>query len=350
MRKTLLLLALATVVMMAQDSVDVTPKIFGYIRSWEQVDLAINQGAFLTKEARFGVRGNVNAYASYKLHLDFTRLGKLTTTTTKVDTGKASNLGTVSVINSATASFSDVLLDAEATFKPDNSLALTLGQFVVPVSTDNLKGGADLDFVNRPLMAATVTPELRDAGFLATYTTNISVPLEIKAGVYNGSGQNKPENDRSMNYSARVVVQPMPTLAVAANYYGGRFSTAKMNMFDFGAEYKYGKFFFSGEFAQRKSDYPTNASATMSSYYIYGLYDFDFGKSMVSHIIPAVRYERYDPNTSIEKNEISRIVPGVSFEFSKVKFAQIRINYELFDYKDGSTNPNKLIFQFVCRF
>ena len=349
MRKVLLFLVFSAFLTMAQDSVDVTPKMFGYIRSWEQIDLAVNQNAFITKEARFGVRGNVNEYASYKLQLDFTRLGKLTTTTTTIDTGKTSTKK-VTVISSASATFSDVLLDAEATFKPDKALSLTLGQFVVPVSTDNLRGGADLEFVNRPLMATTVTPELRDVGFLATYTMNNSpMPVEIKAGVYNGSGQNKAENDRTVNYSARAVVQAAPSLTVAGNFYGGKFAAAKMHMLDFGVDYKIDKFTFSGEFAQRKNEF-TTSSSTSNAWFIYALYDFNFGKSMISHIIPALRYEHYDPNTNLDNNEIARLVPGISFEFSKIKFAQMRINYELFDYKDGSTNPDKVIVQFICRF
>ena len=340
MKKIFLILTLFVGLAWAQEKPAYSPTVFGYLKGWYQADYSTNQGNFLLKEVRLGVRGNVNEYAGYKLFVDFTRLGNIQSKTTTING--------VTVVTSTTASFSDYLLDADAFIKPLKNLTIDMGQFKVPFGTDNLRSGADIDFVNRPLLT-NVSPGLRDMGVMTTYSTNISVPVELKAGVFNGSGQNKPENDKTANYAVRAVVQPVKDFGVSANYYGGKISGANVNIYDLGVDLKIGNIFFDGEYVQRSSELKSITTKS-NSYFIYSVYDFDFGKSFVTHLMPAVRYERYDPNTTVGDNEVSRTTFGVALEFAKIKYAQFRINYELFDYKNGTTNPNKLIIELLTRF
>jgi hypothetical protein len=340
MKKLLLVILFSGSFLFAQDKKDTSPIFFGYVRAWHQTDFSTNQGEFLAKMARLGVRGNVNEFASYRVLVDFVRLGKLSTSSTTINGTK--------VLTGASASFSDVLLDAEAIINPMKNLSFSLGQFKVPFSTDNLRSGADIDFVNRPLLTS-VAPGLRDFGFMGTYSIKGEVPVEFKAGLFNGAGQNKSENDKTTNYSLRTAVQPIKGLGLSANYYGGKASGADLSIFDFGAEYKFGGLFLVGEYGQRTSTTPAK-EIKANSYFIYTVYDFDFGDNMISHLMPALRYENYDPNSDTANNEISRFTAGLSLQFAKIKFAQFRVNYELFDYKDGSANPNKLIFEIQTRF
>jgi len=108
----------------------------------------------------------------------------LQTTTTTLDG--------VTVLTSANASFSDVLLDAEAFINPLKNLSISVGQFKVPFSTDNLRPGCEINFVNRPLLT-NVAPIIRDIGLMGTYNFEEFIPLELKAGLFNGSGLNKPD-------------------------------------------------------------------------------------------------------------------------------------------------------------
>lgn len=109
------------------------------------------------------------------------------------------------------------------------------------------------------------------------------------------------------------------------------------------------QFTFSGEYARRTTE--ISASETISSaYFLFTYYDFEFDKSIISHAVPALRYELYDPNTSASDDEIGRITLGLSLQFAKWDFARIRLNYELYDYKDGRVNPDKIIFEFLGRF
>jgi len=340
MKSVLFFILIMVTVVPAQDKSDYSPKLSGYIRALQQTDFSTNQGEFLVKMARFSIKGNVNEYAGYRFQVDVTRLGKLTTTSATVNGTK--------VLTGASASFSDILLDAEAFIAPVKNLSLSLGQFKVPFGTDNLRGGADIDFVNRPLLT-NVAPGLRDVGFMGTYTIKDGVPVEFKAGVFNGAGQNKTENDKSVNYSFRASVIPVSGVTLAANYYGGKASGADLGIYDLGFDYKLGKAFVSGEFGQRKTK-TSVLEFNSTSYFVYALYEFSFTESLVSAIIPAVRYENYDPNGSTADNEIGKITAGLGFQFAKIKMAQFRINYELFDYKDGRTNPNKLIFELQTKF
>lgn len=340
MKKTVIFMFIAANLLLAQNKADYSPKFSGYIRAWHQTDFSKNQGEFLVKMARIAIKGNVNEFAGYRFQVDFTRLGKLTTTSATVNGTK--------VLTGASSTFSDVLLDAEAFVAPVDNLSLSLGQFKVPFSTDNLRGGADIDFVNRPLLT-NVAPGLRDVGFMGTYTIKNGIPMEFKAGLFNGAGQNKAENDKSVNYSFRASVSPFSGFSFAANYYGGKASDADLGIYDLGFDYKTGKAFFSGEFGQRNTK--TSAKEISSnSYFVYATYEFGFSDSFVSAIIPALRYESYDPNGDVSSDEIGRVTVGIALHFAKIKYAQFRINYELFDYKNGNTNPNKLILEVQTRF
>lgn len=341
MKKTFILLVLIINIAWAQDKLDLTPKFMGYSRSWYQADFSTEQGQFLVKEARLGVTGNVNEYATYKILVDFTRLGSLSTTSDVIDGKK--------VITSASANFSDVLLDAMATITPTKELAFSAGQFVVPISSENLTSGADLNFVNRGLIT-NITPDLRDIGFMGSYAKKDGLPFEVRAGLLNGTGQNKTENDKTTNYIFRAVVQPVKALGVSANYYGGRLSGATVKIVDFAADYKIGKILFNGEFGQRRSTLASKET-TSYAYFIYSIYDFDFGDSFISHIMPAVRYENYDPSTSLSNDKLNKYTAGIALEFAKIKYAQFRVNYELFDYQEaGKVNPKRLIVELQTRF
>ncbi len=340
MKKIIVILFLLVTTIWAQDKKEFKPVLYGYVQSWYQTDLSTNKGDFLVRYARLGVKGKVNEFAGYKLFVDFTRLGKLKT--------KTADINGITVVTSEEATFSNYLLDADVYLSPVKNFKIDLGQFKVPFGTDNLRSAASIDFINRPLIT-NVSPGLRDIGVLTSFDMQDYAPVEIFAGLFNGAGQNKPENDRTTNFAARAVTNPVKGLGISANYYGGKFSGANVNMYNFGFDFQLSKLFIDGEFGGEGLDV-NNSTVNSTSYFIYTYYDFTFEQIILSHIIPAVRYEHFDPNTSLSKDEINRTTLGFSLEFAKIKFAQFRVNYELFDYKDGSTNPNKITAAILTRF
>ncbi len=340
MKKALLLILVTAGFMIAQEKPDYSPKFSGYVRAWQQTDFSTNQGQYLIKQIRVGINGAVNEYASYKFLVDFTRLGKLTTTTTTINGTK--------VISSATANFSDILLDAAAVLSPIENLDITAGQFKIPFSTDNLRSDQNADFSNRPLLT-NVSPTIRDIGVMVSYKLKGDVSAELSAGSFNGTGLNKTENDRTMDYVFRAVVSPIKDFNFSGNYYGGKAQGADLNYFNFGLDYKFGALFVDAEFGNKNTK--TLASdISGNSFFGFATYNIPLEGKFLREIITGFRYEKFDPNTSTDNNEVDMMTFGLTFEFAKITFARFRINYELFDYKNGSANPNKLIFELQTRF
>ncbi len=324
----------------AQEKPDYSPQLTGFVRAWYQADYFNNSSQYLVKQARVSITGSVNEYAGYKFQVDLTRLGKLTTTST--------TLNNTSVVNSVTASFPEILLDAAAVITPFKNFELTAGQFKTPFSTDNLKADQNHEFANRPLLA-NVSPNVRDIGFTAGYKFRGNINAELVAGSFNGSGFNKAEADKSTDYVLRAVVSPVKDLNFAASYYSGKVTGGDQNLASFSGDYKYNSLLVGAEFANKTvSLLPGNV--TGNSYLAFVTYSFAANDGFLKEIIPAFRYDWYDPNTDKDNNEVSRMTFGLTFEFAKITFAHFRINYEKFDYKDGTPNPDKLILEIQTKF
>jgi len=324
----------------AQVKPDYSPLLTGYVRAWYLSDYSTNSNQYLVKQARISITGSVNEYAGYKFQVDLTRLGKLTTTSTTVN-----NTG---VVKSVSASFPEILLDAAAVLTPFKNFELTAGQFKVPFSTDNLKSDQNHEFANRPLLGS-VSPNGRDIGFTMSYKFKGAVNTELVAGSFNGSGLNKAETDKTMDYVLRAVVSPAKDLNFAASYYDGKVSGGDQNLAGFSGEYKYTSLLIGAEFAKKTLSSLTG-DVTGNSYLAFVTYSFAASDGFLKEIIPAFRYESYDPDTDKSNNEVGRITLGVTFEFAKITFAHFRINYEKFDYKDGTANPDKLILEIQTKF
>jgi len=340
MKKIALLLFVLTGMIIAQSNVNYSPVFSGYIRAWHQTNFATSQGQFLIKQARLGINGKVNEYASYKFLVDFTRIGKLSTSTTTI--------GTEKVVTGVSASFSDILLDAAATISPIENFGITAGQFKVPFSTDNLSADQNADFVNRP-MSTNVSPSMRDIGVMLSYSMKGNLTGEFSGGVFNGSGSNKSENDKSNDYGFRAVVSPVKHVTLSGNYYLSKSQGNDLNYMNFGLIFKHNQLLIDGEYTHKTAK-TILADIKGNAYFIYALYKIPVSSNLLKEFIPAVRYEVYDPDASIDNNEVNRITVGATFEFAKINFARFRVNYELFDYKDGRDNPNLLVLEIQTRF
>jgi hypothetical protein len=324
----------------AQEKPDYSPKFTGYVRVWYQADFSANQGQYLVKQARLNIAGNVNEYAGYKLQVDFTRLGKLSTTYSEV--------GDTKVLTSAAANFSDILLDAAAILTPLDNLNITAGQFKVPFSTDNLRSDQNADFANRPFTTY-VSPSMRDIGFEVSYKIKGDINSEFTAGSFNGSGFNKSENDKTLDYVLRSVISPMENLNISGNYYRGKSSGSGYDLVNLGFDYKLGSLFFDAEYGNKSINISSN-KINSASFFSYLTYNIPLPGSFIKDVTPSCRYEIYDPNKAMEKDEVQRITAGLTIEFAKITFAHFRINYEKFDYKDGTANPDKLILELQTKF
>ena len=337
----LLFMSMLLVQITAQEKQEASYSIFGYVRGWHETDLANNSSEFKVVMSRLGIKGKLSEKLSYGLFVDFSRLGKLSTTSEDVNGNE--------VVTNVSASFSDYLLDAYAAIKPISGLSVQLGQFKVPFSTENLTSASAIPFVNRSLVRTYTSPGLRDIGGMVTFENKTSLPVTINFGLFNGSGQNKTEDDYTTNYAARIVAAPVTDVKVSANYYGGTAKGIETSYWNIGAEYVNSGLSAAAEFGGKKSNLPTT-DKTAFSYFLYALYDFHIESDLVPIIQPGLRFDSADPDNNIDNNEVKRITVGLAFILTQKKQTHIRVNYEKYDMADGSTAPDKLILEFQLRF
>lgn len=282
---------------------------------------------------RIGAKGSLNDLISYKILVNFATLGSLTT--------KKNSDGTLTEVK---AKFGEVLQDAAVTLNFEKNFTFTMGQFKIPFGTDNLKSPLQIDFVNRPLLTK-VTPELRDVGGNFMYSNESLIPMELQAGVFNGAGANKVETDRTLNYAMRGVFKVIPQVSLSANYYGGRLANSEVNIIDFGTTVKVDNFQFDAEYAMRNAD-SLNVDFKRKSYsfYSYALYTFKVVTKYFQGIQPAVRYEYFEPDDNLTDDEQSRFTVGFSFLLNENSVNQIKINYEILDYKASNIDAVKKLY------
>lgn len=337
MKKAFILLFLLTVIISAQEK-NYAPSFSGYVRAWHQTDYNPDQSQFLVKQARFAIAGSVNEYAAYKFQVDFTRLGRLSTTTEIID-GQT-------VIKTVSANFSDILLDAQAIITPFSGFDISAGQFKIPYSTDALRSDQNLDFANRPLITI-VSPTSRDIGFMLSY--KVKKIAELYAGTFNGSGLNRTENDKTMDMVFRAVVNPVSTLNLSGNYYSGKNFDNDVDCYNFGMDFSIENLFLDAEYGNRSIQGKVSGIEG-SSFFGYATYTFKTDTRLLTYIVPALRYEIFDSNNTIDGNEVDLLTLGLTFGFAKLNFAHFRINYEMFNYEDGREDPSRLILELQTRF
>lgn len=340
--KTLIIVfaaAIGSFLQAQEKAVDLTPKFSGDARTWYENDMANGKGNFLVRNARLQVTGNASEIVSYKFLFDFAALPKSTLSGSVVTTDLT------------------LLSDAFISIKPVNTLSLTLGQFKVPFSTENIMSTNQLPFSNRPLMSQVLAP-VYDIGFMASYSNTSVVPVDFDAALFNGNGQNKSENDRTDNYALRAVVKPIPDFNVALNYLGGRNAGLDIKMYDFSAGYKMSGFTFAAEYASRKTTTP-KLDVNSNSMLGYVVYDMPVEGSALKYISPAIRYEVYDPTDLVDYDHTTRLTAGLTFSFAKLTWSHFRINYELLGYQvvknlqtlaTEDKSDGKLILEYQIRF
>lgn len=188
---------------------------------------------------------------------------------------------------------------------------------------------------------------------MASYSLPLPVAVDIDAAAFNGTGQNKSDNDKTDNYAFRAVVKPIADLNISGNYAGGILQGNKVDMFDLGAGYKLNGLSLAGEYAKRTATVNA-ADVSLDSYFAYAIYDIALNSDFIKFISPAVRYEYFEPNSNAANDEFNRMTFGLTFSFAKLTFAHFRINYETFnykaDYKGTDKISDRLVFEYQIRF
>ncbi len=311
------------------------PRIEGTIRGKYEYFTEDETHRFQVRNARFSIRGQVNELTSYKAEIDLSDEGRTR------------------------------MLDAFIKVNPNKNLAFTIGQQKVAFSTDNLRSPHNQYFANRSFMAKQLI-NLRDVGASIEYHNQKHIPFNLFAGAYNGLGlytQDKTMKLNELSYAIRMVIFPENNFQLSLNYNTIHPYTIRMNFYNMGVEYNNKNLRLEAEYLYKNyygSD-ELNKKVTHGMH-IFAVYSFKTKeKTKLKYVTPVVRYDYMSDNdryeivnsTNIKLSNLQargRLTTGVILSFGELFSNDIRLNYEHYNWPDGSNADSKFVAEFVVKF
>jgi len=276
---------------------------------------------------------------------------------------------------------------------PTTSFGLTLGQEKKPFNRYELTSSNNLPSIERGVrlrgVSAVDQNDLLTENGYVSHDLGASADLnlmtnrfQIKAGLYNGSGESSNDVNNAKTYGARATftallnAEQLPVLRLGAGYMSrdrAIATTASSTAFSpdssrrtsaFGLEAEWGDFrpgpHVIADYACGRnlwmSQYkynagrnvgnlrpgtPDSAFATFSSLQVIGAWRFQFadpnGTRLIKIVEPAIRFDVTDPNTGRDNDNAITITPVLSIYFSQTTV--LRAGVDLYSYKtsDGSS-------------
>jgi phosphate-selective porin OprO and OprP len=277
------------------------------------------------RRARLDLKGNLTPYFSYRLQTDFAVTAKL--------------------------------VDAYAEIKIFDYLNFTIGQAKIPFSLENLATSNKMESIDRSQVVEALVYRGKDVignqngrdigvqagGSFIKYKNRFL--FDYKFGVFNGAGINIEAKNESRTLIGRLLYHPIKGIDVGGSYATGKgnFGTPPTNQVRsrFGTELScdYKSFSFRGEYISGK-DGPANRNGwyAQAGYYIIPQ-KFQF----------IVKYDVYDPNTSVSNNISTNYILGGNFNFNS--WSRIQVGYT-FNNTEGETvvHNNLGVIQFQIGF
>jgi hypothetical protein len=298
------------------------PDIDGIIKTKVEFDLNNSLVRFEVRNARFGARGKINDFMSYKIELDLSDEGKMK------------------------------MLDAYVRFTPVKDLDFYMGQRKIPFSTDYMRNPAENIFANRSFLAKYINDGMRDIGFYAEYKLPTTLPVDILLGAVNGTGNNNPQWISRPNLVSRVIIGKETGFRVAGNiYYGEAEFRDHLAMFAGEARYTDGKLFIESEYISRNWTDTLGMRLRDDGLYLHSYYNFSTTNKIIQIITPTVRFDFVGDSVFGNDVDASRLTMGVNFGFEQRQFySEIRLNYENYFKSSLPIHTDKLTLEFIARF
>jgi len=294
-----------------------SPEIGGFIHSRFSAGKD-ETNSFTVKRARLKYSGKLDEKFKYKLQIDVLR--------------------------------DPVLLDAVLKYKYSKLFKLSIGQFKIPISAEALTPATKQDLIKKYLFITQMLPSCcRDIGVMAE---GVIKKTKYSAGIFNGTGMNKQNDDDKYLYVFRAERDFFSFLKAGISFAGSH-ETAQGNskiesalsppykktLFQADIEVKGKKNFLKGELIEAR--YNPNLSAPLKA----DGFGLTCGCFLIDRTLSVVlRYEEYDPDTSVtDKNDVKWTTLGINyFALKKVK---IQVNYTFKDEKRDETNNNLFVAQ-----
>lgn len=270
----------------------VTASRVAKLSGWAQTRYISTAGTKNTLElrrARFQVAGNLADDISYKVQADFVR--------------------------------SPVLLDARVDFAHFHWARLTIGQFKIPFSQENLTSSKDLLSMDRSLVVNTIVPG-RDTG---SNGRDIGVQLEgnivrgdgrplfdYSAGLFNGAGTNTKDNNHRKDAALRLVAHVTRGFWIGGDYYNGSTGVTQIDK-----ERSAGEFAYTRQNWSVRGEYIWGRDGIVHKRGSYTQFAYRFRPKWEG----VFKFEDFDSNVHTVKNEVRTYIMGLNWYLSNwVKF------------------------------
>jgi hypothetical protein len=305
--------------------------ISGYTQvRYQAIDEKGKKDGFDIHRARIDLNGNFTPYLSYRLMTDFASSPKL--------------------------------LDAYAEIKLNDYFNITIGQFRVPFSVENLTPVRTFDLIDFSQVVDALVfrskdvignQNGRDIGIQLGGTlikSGTKKLVEYRIGVFNGSGINIADTaNKAKDVAVRLVINPVKGLSLGASYYNGWGKAIKPspifigrsqahNRFGVEASYTVNRLGFRGEYIQG-----VDGQTDRAGWYVLAEY----------YIIPqklqfVCKYDTYDPDKSKPDNISTNYVGGFNYNFNQ--WSRIQAFYTIRQEEGPSVNNNFLSVQYQIGF
>jgi predicted heme/steroid binding protein len=284
-------------------------KLDGYFQVRYSDDDATDTSEFLVRRARFNIRGPVSDRVSYRIELQMDAKEKGGGPTSKTQ-----------------------LRTLNADYKLDKGY-LRIGQAKVPWGYELLESVPDLWTAERCLFMDRLFPNQRDIGVMYAYQAAATKP-EFDFGIYNGTGINASDNNKTKNVMARVNF-PVRNGSVALSGYTGKngadASQTDQDRYGASARFKWpGGAHFMAEFVMGR-----DLGSDIRGYY-----------AQIGHPLAKTRpdllfakYDQYDEDTDASDNLFKRWSLGYWYELDPA--TRLTFVYEIRNPQDNFSELSK---------
>jgi phosphate-selective porin OprO/OprP len=306
-------------------------KISGYTQvRYQALDEPNKKDGFDIRRARLDLAGNFTPYLSFRLMTDFADKPKI--------------------------------MDAYAEVKFNDYFNLTIGQFRIPFSLENLTPVRVFELIDfSQAVDAMVSRNKdvignqngRDIGIQlggALWKKGTNTLVEYKIGVVNGSGINVADTaNEGKDIVGRLVINPFRGFSFGGSYYNGWGKAVKpasnykgrsqpRTRFGFEANYTSNRLSARGEYIQGIDGETDKAGwYTWVGYYI-----------IAQKLQVVAKYDTFDPDKSIEDNISTNYVVGANFNFNT--WSRLQAFYTFREEQGAAVNNNYFSIQFQIGF
>ncbi len=259
------------------------------------------------RRARLAVDGNLASRVAYKMEIDVVR--------------------------------SPALLDARLDYSSNPYAKVTVGQFKIPFSQENLDSDRDIIFIERSLVGLSLVPG-RDTGnngrdiglqFSGNVARGDGRPLfDYAVGIFNGAGINRRDDNRRKDVGARIVIHPFSGLSLVSDYYSGASGEKELSRERAGVEFAYVRKLYS-----LRGEYIWGHDGPVRKYGWYSQFAYRFRPKWEA----LAKFDTYDPKRHAGKDATNTYLFGVNWYLSN--WVKLQANYGVVD-EEARTNLTNL--------